>query len=252
MSDHNSGRVSAVRRALAELVLIVSGIMIALAADEWRQGRRDSDMEGIYLAALQADLESEIAWLEANIAARRNATGPILDGLTSSSSPDDETGFLLDLVRLGFFPTFLQVETTFAELESSGRLTLISDAELRRQIISYYSWVRHFSPIEERMQEEARHARSAPYGFVDPTVLAAASRVGWESTFSASATERLRAELSGRPGILDWGRLRSSEQLRVALGQLADSRSYQLLLWESYLTRAQSLLKAIEAEAGAS
>ena len=47
-----------VRRSLAELGIVVVGVMIALAADSWREGWAESREESQYLERLREDVSS--------------------------------------------------------------------------------------------------------------------------------------------------------------------------------------------------
>ena len=56
MNESSTVRPAHLRRLFSEFVVIVLGVLIALAADSWRQGLQDRDRLLTHLTALQADL----------------------------------------------------------------------------------------------------------------------------------------------------------------------------------------------------
>ena len=56
------------RRTLGELLLIVSAVLIALAADSWWQARQERQQEKVYLTQLLADTRETESRLKTSIA----------------------------------------------------------------------------------------------------------------------------------------------------------------------------------------
>ena len=48
-----------VRFAAAQFIVIVAGVLVALAVDEWRQSRQDRDLELLYASRLRLDLQRD-------------------------------------------------------------------------------------------------------------------------------------------------------------------------------------------------
>ena len=65
------------RYAISELLIVATGVLIALAADGWRQGQADRALERLYLNDLVTDLRSDTAQLSAvvSLAETRAALG---------------------------------------------------------------------------------------------------------------------------------------------------------------------------------
>lgn len=60
----NSVNRNKVRKAAAEFLLIVTGVLTALTVDAWWQGRLDNERERQYLEQIEADVRSNGQRLE--------------------------------------------------------------------------------------------------------------------------------------------------------------------------------------------
>ena len=124
-------------------MVIVVGVLIALAVDQWASDRADRRAEMDYLHALSADLRSDsslfVGTLIPIMGRAREAMddmGPVLRG--EVPVPVDTIAFLQQVVTSTGFFIQLGVRTTFDELLSTGSLRLIRSAELRFSLASYY------------------------------------------------------------------------------------------------------------------
>jgi hypothetical protein len=117
-------------RLLGELFVIVAGILIALAADAWWQGRIDKELEGTYLEAFKVDLEQTIQ--DSRTAA---ATQDTIHGAMLLLSTQIARGEPLPDTLLRIFPGIIIVQEsmdTYRDLVASGGTTRISSLEVRR------------------------------------------------------------------------------------------------------------------------
>jgi hypothetical protein len=127
-----------------EFVVIVLGVLVALAADAWNDSRLERKEEALYLQRLHTSIVSDtlyyrfvLDWMD-----RKEMALERLDVLLTS--PD--TGFHPDTVLADWAaaPNFgwnvgpLASEATFEDLRSSGKLGVIQDPGLRSQVIEYY------------------------------------------------------------------------------------------------------------------
>jgi hypothetical protein len=123
------------RHALGELAIVVIGILIALAVNDWAQARRDHALEVLYLKRLLADSDDNLAAIQkridlhtrrADILARLNAS------ITGGAPPPSDDEISEVLCRWFIQPALPLRRGTYAELVSSGHLALLRDVELRR------------------------------------------------------------------------------------------------------------------------
>jgi hypothetical protein len=131
-----------------EFVVIVVGILLALAIESWWQGRADDAKVRTYLGALEDDLLSDSIFY-ADVASPRmvrkrevlDAIGPVVRG--RAPVPADTLGFLDEVALGGLFGipggfSFAET-TTMDELVATGALALFESAELRAELTLYYS-----------------------------------------------------------------------------------------------------------------
>jgi len=124
-------------------VVIVAGVLIALAVDQWASDRADRRAEMDYLHALAVDLRSDSSLFAGTLipvmSRAREAMddiGPVVRG--AAPVPVDTIVFLQRVVTSSGFFIQLGVRTTFDELLSTGSLRLIQSSALRSSLASYY------------------------------------------------------------------------------------------------------------------
>jgi hypothetical protein len=138
------------RRASTEIVVIVIGVLVALAVDQWRNENEDRRIEAEYLSRIKEDLRADIDkfhTLEGIFAIKLQTTRGLRDHPESdllSKSPDD---LLQDLISSGYVAFPDSISTTFDELMSTGRFALIQSVKQRDALSRYYSGFEHLSEI---------------------------------------------------------------------------------------------------------
>ncbi len=142
---------------LGELVIVVAGVLIALAVDQWNSDRlaRVEEVEIIdrFIADLQVDLEGIARGLE-RISYKKVRLLRIYSSLESSNErPNDMARFLADVVESttqGWNQARAR-RTTFDEVLASGKFGLIRNTAIRVKISDYYdSEATAHNRIEER------------------------------------------------------------------------------------------------------
>jgi hypothetical protein len=129
-----------------ETLIIVLGVLIAFAVNDYWSARQDRQLELQYMKRLHGDLQGDSDWVTGyytNAVARKmdalNAIAPVVRG--KESVPEDVETFLKN-VTLGAIggasPNYFVVATTFEDLKATGNLRLIKDTEIRRKLNQYY------------------------------------------------------------------------------------------------------------------
>jgi hypothetical protein len=128
------------KSALGELLLIIVGILGALAVNAWWDGRKDASTEASYLQQLLADVDANERVIKefmdyhaggrdaaTRLASHFDAPGPL---------PGCET--LADLLTTSLQWASLELRTgTFSALLATGDIRLIRDDALRGEVIRY-------------------------------------------------------------------------------------------------------------------
>lgn len=137
MAEANSGRV---RRVLGELVVIVVGVLIALAADSWWQERGDRGREVGYLRALRAELMETQRRLEESLAIdsvyslQASSLVEFLRGAGPSSVPADSIRAWSQ--SLAYSP-FNSTAASLGALLQTGDINLVRSPGLRAEIAEF-------------------------------------------------------------------------------------------------------------------
>ena len=126
----------------AELILIVAGVLIALAIDEWVSDARDRRTETLYLQLLARDLDEIRQRLDEQLAFEEQMVRICGEAYAYLSTVDPrqngaEIGRLLG--SLGTRKTLSLTSATYNEMVDSGQLQLIENPELRDSIIRYFT-----------------------------------------------------------------------------------------------------------------
>ena len=148
------------RRAVAELLIILVGVLSALALDRAFQGREDRQLERGYLERLNNDLAEDERMLQeavaqaiAGRAAGERLLGPPGDAFTDMDVTVDSLAWTL----AGFAAQPGAAGATFEELQITGNLRLLRDPRVVQALFEYHSavaaLVRRIAITQERGRE---------------------------------------------------------------------------------------------------
>ena len=154
-----------------EVLIVVVGIFMGLQVDDWNQARKDRAEITVYLERIQGDLkrdETFFTFLTGEALDKRKALDTLRRIILAGGTPEEDSQVIMGLLEasatLGF--EFPEVQTvTFLDLRSSGKLALIADAELRRQLSFYYQESLHRS---DRIESRITGYAAALYEMIDP------------------------------------------------------------------------------------
>ena len=141
-----------------DFVIVVVGVFIGIQVANWNDARVDRDTETTYLELLQRDLQTTFAEVERQIEFEQfqlqlaNSAAPII-----AQSPSELRRRKLGIIltRLGGRRTLKIDSPTFLDLQSSGRLGLISDPELRSSILSYFFGIQRWEAVIDKNNAHA-------------------------------------------------------------------------------------------------
>ena len=126
----------------AELILIVAGVLIALAIDQWVSDARDRQTEELYLQLLARDLDEISQRLDDQLVFEQGMVDTSARAYAALSAADprvnkEEIGRLLG--SLGTRKTLSLTSATYNEMVDSGQLQLIENSDLRDSLIRYFT-----------------------------------------------------------------------------------------------------------------
>lgn len=136
----------ATSRTVFELVVVVLGVIIGLALNDWSAARGDRRLERQYLQRLQAELREDSVrtngqWLP-GFGRKSNALDTVYRTIHDQLPITDTVAFF-KAVGMGGVSGMsgggYTSRATFDDLKSTGNLRLIRNGDLRGEIVSFYN-----------------------------------------------------------------------------------------------------------------
>ncbi len=141
------------RYAIGELLIVIIGISVAFALNNWSASLKENDLKDAYLSNLKADIEHDaealteaIAEMEKRSVFLQRTFIPIMFN-TSSGSDSIVRKFYGVIDPVVFSPR----DATLQSLKFSGDLKLIDDLQLKNKILQ------HYETYESAKTERERH-----------------------------------------------------------------------------------------------
>jgi len=137
------GRSRLAPRVAGEFLIIVVGVLVAFALEDWSSSRAERETQREYLEALAADVRQDSAsWANLHLRsvpealAILEAVAPIARG--ELPIPADTAAFIRDLSVSHIIPFLREGGPTYEELLATGSLRLIESSEVRSGLIAFY------------------------------------------------------------------------------------------------------------------
>jgi hypothetical protein len=207
-----SGMQKRTRSLVAEFVVVVVGVLVALAADSAMDRVRENDDRRAALESLRRDVLADLAELdneELPFLADQDEARVLLETLLGGQEAiHDSVRIVTSITILGMYPTFDPNTAAIDYLTSTGRLELIEAESLRSSILGYYNSIENFAELD------AHHAAAAIASearWAGVLVGALATSAYYDVRWRDADPDELRRE-SARA--LDAASLRSSDRLR--------------------------------------
>jgi hypothetical protein len=186
-------RTTALRRYLAEFVVVFVGVALAFAVENFRESLNEQAVGDEYLAGFSQDLGADLEMLEAQYQARRDqlANASVVLEFFEGRAIDPQAFFERYYVTLLILNTRPN-RATIQEVLSSGNLRLIRSTEIRTGLLDLYATYDRIAALEEHMY---RDFESYLY---DPTFSAVPLRIDgpWPDTpENRSRVEALLADV---------------------------------------------------------
>ena len=148
--------------AIGEIILVVIGILIALSINNLSNNNKDRELEKQYISSLINDLEadsigiSKIKMISNEQVKRKNKLIEYFEGKQFTN--DSIAHFFSFQWEITY--EFNPITITIDELKSTGRIGLIQNSNIRKQIIktynTYENFTNNFQSYYERGREELR------------------------------------------------------------------------------------------------
>lgn len=128
------------RYAFGEIILVVIGILIALSINNWNEDQRNKKSEKYYLNQMKIDLCADSLILS-NVSIDLKKRLPVLQNflqeLHKENNKESFNQAIKQYINTILSPIFfINNNATYNEMESSAKLGIINDKELRKKIVS--------------------------------------------------------------------------------------------------------------------
>lgn len=126
---------------ILELVVVVVGILIAFALNNFAQNRKDARQERQHLAGIRADLVQDSLDLSAatqHLRERIKIGERVIPMMYNEEIPERDSAFAYIFRDMTSYEPFVPNSSTFDALRYSGSLNGISDFDLRGKLVSHY------------------------------------------------------------------------------------------------------------------
>ena len=134
MADDNKA-TKYIRYAVGEIVLIVTGILIALSINNWNEQRKNQDDVHLSLFQILNDLKQEELLLQVNKLSVKKS----IDYLTNVSKGNYNAVHLDSLlIYLDLYFSFFKNNNAYSGLKETGKFSNINNPLLKANIASYY------------------------------------------------------------------------------------------------------------------
>jgi len=142
---------------VAELVLVIAGIVIALAVDGWISDSHDRQTEVVYLELLARDIEGIRHQVDLQIEfekERIDIAATVYAALTTSDPKTKRAEIGSLLAMLVSRRTLSLSSATYDQMVSSGHLQLIRNHELRNMIVRFFAELERTERITDNNNRE--------------------------------------------------------------------------------------------------
>jgi hypothetical protein len=151
---------------MIEIFVIILGISITLALEEWREKGKENELAAIYEKNLAADIEVDLEALnhtEQSTAVLLNKGNELLDFIKDPAAhdltPDRADSDLSSIIGR---EKFISSDATFSDLTHSGNLRLLKDIQLKKLLFAYYDLAQSIKEVQDA-EQQATIVISGPY-----------------------------------------------------------------------------------------
>ncbi len=136
-----------------DVVVVIVGIFLGLQVAEWNESNKLLDTEKEYLRLIDDDLDEIIKHASSQMDFERSRLRYSAELITILDSEQqtiktERVGRLLTLLSIRRTPNFNR--SAFEDIKSSGKLSVIRDANLRRKIIDFFNRIERWERIVDK------------------------------------------------------------------------------------------------------
>jgi hypothetical protein len=131
---------------LGELVIVVLGVSIAFAVEQWRTDRSELVQEKLFIDRLVQDIDEDVerwSYMQKSLGEKNEALSKAYSWLQNPDMTDEGiSGFLGNLVdgaQRAYGAGLVGRSATFEEITNTGQLNALNDRDMKQQILDYFA-----------------------------------------------------------------------------------------------------------------
>ena len=198
------------RRLLAEFVVVTMGVLTALAADNWNDGRKERALGQSFRASIALDMEQNVREVERTIrqaGSHKASLMRVIAGIeTGESQWSTSDAFVEDLVHCTYLGLPRLSSIAFDELRGTGSMRLLRDDQLQRRLSEYYADFEYHSQFHAEYRRKEAAVEEALLGLLPlDERIALSDRSGDAESPLGSSVDIAKwlAEMRARPQLVD-------------------------------------------------
>jgi len=179
-----------------ELAIVILGVFIGLQVSNWNEARKDGNLARSYIGRIREDIRSDLKRFDRGDATadeRLAQVGVLLRAVDDPVSVNKAPARFLEAMEEAAWRTYEPVQPrAYAELVSTGKVSLITPVALRDAIAAYYAQIERWAPIasEQTAQSAFVHASA---GLLDAHQIDAVERSQGATDVAWSAEDLAKA-----------------------------------------------------------
>ncbi len=219
----SEGVVPRSARILTELLVVVVGVLLALAADRWNQARSERALEAAYLERFTEEIQAD-STSAAQYLVRRPSIISGIDTLIAFVDGADAPPNLVATLTSVSGELSLPPPVAWIEIQATNALAVISDPDIRAALTGYYATRERLQLMWRRQDGRARDPfwdQLYGLGIFDPKIdFEAPPRAGLEEFRSWPGMRRLLLALGAGHYFQENNAERTLQASHVALAAL--------------------------------
>jgi len=158
-----NNRTKSIGRYLTEIIVIIIGITLSFALNEWNQGRNDHKAYNRHLESLSDDLEIDYKQMSSDMKSTNRIINSLVFALKYDPANTDSLPKLSGSIKeIMSYTNFLPNNNTFRMLNNTGGLTVFENKELIGELNQLYQYDYAYIEMMEAHKDKVLYGHLMP------------------------------------------------------------------------------------------